>query len=95
MRDDGLRGGVLYFDGQFDDARLAIDLAKTAVDQGGTVLNYAAVEGVMHEAGIVTGVRARDAETGAEFEARARVVINATGVFADSIRHMAPRGNTT
>jgi glycerol-3-phosphate dehydrogenase len=77
---------VLYFDGQFDDARPAIDMAKTAVDQGGTVLNYCSVEGLLQEDDFVCGVRARDLETGTDYELRARCVVNATGVFADELR---------
>ena len=85
---DGLRGGVLYFDGQFDDARLAVDMAKTAVDQGATVLNYTGVTQLIHEHELVMGVVVRDAESGTEFELRARAVVNATGVFSDSVRRM-------
>ncbi len=85
---EGLRGGVLYFDGQFDDARLAIDMAKTAADQGATVLNYIGVTQLIHERELVTGVIAHDEESGADFELKAHVVINATGVFADSLRLM-------
>lgn len=85
---DGLRGGVLYFDGQFDDARLAVDMAKTATDQGATVLNYVRVTKLLHERELVTGVIASDEESGADFELRSRVVVNATGVFADSVRRM-------
>jgi len=85
---DGLRGGVLYFDGQFDDARLAVDMAKTAADQGATVLNYAGVTKLVHESDLITGVIAHDEESGTDFELGARVVINATGVFADALRLM-------
>ncbi len=84
----GLKGGVLYFDGQFDDARLAVTLLRTLVDHGGVALNAAAVTGLVKTAGHVTGVEVRDAETGATFTARGRVVINATGIFADSVRRM-------
>jgi glycerol-3-phosphate dehydrogenase len=85
---EGLNGGVKYFDGQFDDARLAINMAQTAVEQGGVVLNYVAVVGLMKEGELVTGVQARDAETGEEWEIPARVVINATGVWADHLRQL-------
>ena len=84
----GLSGGVLYHDGQFDDARLAINLAQTAAGLGAAVVNHCECAGFIKEAGRITGVRARDLETGDEFEVRARVVINATGVFVDSIRRM-------
>ena len=86
---DGLRGGVIYHDGQFDDARLLIDLAMTAVEQGGTLLNYVRVTGLLKgDDGFLTGVAARDEESGDALELRARVVVNATGVFTDSVRAM-------
>lgn len=85
---EGLRGGVLYHDGQFDDARLAIHLAQTAAEQGAVVLNYCKVEQLLKKDGAVSGVRARDAIGGAEWSIAAKVVINATGVFTDSILRM-------
>ncbi len=86
---DGLRGGVVYHDGQFDDARLLLDLAQTAADQGASLLNYCRVEGLEKDGeGYVTGVRAIEQETGVEFRPQARVVINATGVFTDELRRM-------
>ncbi len=88
LEPEGLDGGVIYYDGQFDDARLAINLAQTAADQGGVLLNYVEVVGLMHERGEVRGVLARDGEAGDEYEVRARVVINATGVFTDRVRQM-------
>lgn len=83
---DELTGGVVYHDGQFDDARLAVNLAQTAEALGAVVVNYCACVGLLKEGGQVAGVRARDAETGAEFEIRGRAVINATGVFVDQLR---------
>ena len=85
---EGLDGGVMYYDGQFDDARLAINMAKTAAEQGATLLNYATVTGLVKEDGVVTGVHARDEESGDTFTLQARVVINATGLFTDTIRAM-------
>lgn len=85
---EGLDGGVLYFDGQFDDARLAVALARTAVDLGAVVLNHTACVGLETNEGRVDGLRVRDEETGDETSVRARVVINATGVWADEIRRM-------
>jgi glycerol-3-phosphate dehydrogenase len=86
---DGLLGGTRYFDGQFDDARLAINLATTAAEQGATLVNYAAVFRMLKSAGgAAEGVLARDAETGEELEVRARVVVNATGPFADAVRKL-------
>src|SRR5580692_8973973 len=64
---DGLRGGVLYHDGQFDDARLAIELAKTAVGQGAVVLNYCRVDELLKENGRIVGVRAADTISGDEY----------------------------
>jgi len=84
----GLLGGVIYHDGQFDDARLAIAMARTAAEQGAVVLNYVQVVGLSKEAGGVVGVQARDVESGQEAEVRGRVVVNATGVFADGLRRM-------
>ncbi len=84
----GLRGGVLYQDDQFDDARLALGLAHTAAELGAVVINYAAVEGLLARDGRVAGVVVRDRETGAQFEVPARAVINATGVRADDLRRM-------
>ncbi|WP_022802334.1 glycerol-3-phosphate dehydrogenase/oxidase [Deinococcus ficus] len=88
LKPDGLRGGILYFDGQFDDARLAITLLRTFEDHGGVALNYAPVVGLIQEEGKVVGARFRDAETGHEHEVRARAVVNATGVWVDDIRRM-------
>ena len=85
---EGLRGGVLYHDGQFDDARLAVHLAMTAADNGGIVLNYMSVEGLMKANEIVCGVLAKDQLNGKEFEIKAKAVINATGIFSDSIAKM-------
>jgi glycerol-3-phosphate dehydrogenase len=87
---DGARltGGIRYFDGQFDDSRLAISLARTLDDLGGVEVNYCPVVRLLKESGRVRGVLARDAETGREFELRARVVVNATGVFTDAVRRM-------
>ena len=85
-RADGLRGGVLYWDGQFDDARLAVALARTAAARGALLLNHVEVLGLLHEGGRVRGVRARDRERGAELQVRARAVVNATGVWVDALR---------
>jgi glycerol-3-phosphate dehydrogenase len=85
---EGLRGGVVYHDGQFDDARLAVTLALTLHDLGGVPLNHIAVVGLLKRHGLVTGVVARDQETGEELPLEARVVLNATGVFADAVRRL-------
>ncbi len=88
LRPDGLRGGVIYQDAQFDDARLAVTLALTLADLGGVAVNYVSAVGLIKEGELVRGARVRDEETGAEAEVRARVVINATGIFADGLRRM-------
>lgn len=85
----GLKGGVIYHDGQFDDARLAISLALTLVDLGGVPLNHLPVTGIFREYGLVAGVLARERESGREYRIGGRVVINAAGPFIDGIRHMA------
>ncbi|HEX9945250.1 MAG TPA: glycerol-3-phosphate dehydrogenase/oxidase [Thermoanaerobaculia bacterium] len=84
----GLRGGILYQDAQFDDARLALTLARTLVDLGGVAVNYARATALIKEEAQVRGAMVRDEETGGEHEVRARVVINATGVFADGLRRL-------
>lgn len=82
----GLRGGVVYYDGQFDDSRLAVNLAQTIIDQGGIPLNYMKVNGLIKSSkGYVTGVKAVDQETKNEYDISARVVINATGIFTDDV----------
>ncbi|MCG8350205.1 MAG: glycerol-3-phosphate dehydrogenase/oxidase, partial [Chloroflexales bacterium] len=85
---NGLLGGVVYYDGQFDDSRLAITLLRTFLDNNGTALNYMRVTGLNKTNGRVSGVQAQDTETGAEYAIPARVVVNATGVYADEIRTM-------
>ncbi|MFT4075087.1 MAG: glycerol-3-phosphate dehydrogenase/oxidase [Asticcacaulis sp.] len=86
LRQAGLKGGVLYFDGQFDDSRLAITLMRTLEDQGGVALNAAPVTGLLKSFGKLKGVTFLDRETGRSHQALARVVINATGIFADQVR---------
>jgi len=84
------RGGLLFHDGQFDDAALALALARGAEARGALVLNYVAVTGLLHASAThgrqVAGARARDSETGETFEVAARCVINATGVWVDTLR---------
>ncbi|MBX3025047.1 glycerol-3-phosphate dehydrogenase/oxidase [bacterium] len=81
-----LIGGAMYHDAQFDDARLAFTLAQTAADHGAVLINYMPVIGLLKSGGAVSGVRARDAESGTTHELHGRVVINATGVFTDAVR---------
>jgi glycerol-3-phosphate dehydrogenase len=93
IKTDGLRGGVVYYDGQFDDSRLLINLVATAADQGATLLNYVRVVGVTKGPdGFVDGVVAVDQEDGRQWTITARAVINACGAFADSVRRMAEPG---
>src|SRR5438067_10098594 len=90
LKTEGLRGGAIYYDGQFDDARLLIHMVFTAFEQGAALLNYVQVTGVTKDSQeFVDGVVARDLETGEEFRASAKVVVNATGAFADTLRRTA------
>jgi len=84
----GLWGGVRYWDGQFDDARLAVLLARTAVSRGAVLLNHCAAEGLQHQAGRVSGVQVRCLETHSTWLLRSRCVVNATGVWVDAVRGM-------
>jgi glycerol-3-phosphate dehydrogenase len=90
IKTDGLRGGVVYYDGQFDDTRLLINLVETAADQGATLINYVRVVAITKGTdGFVSGVVAADQETGQQWTVGARVVVNATGAFSDSVRRLA------
>lgn len=89
----GLKGGVLYYDAQFDDTRLLIDLAVTAEKHGAAILNYAPVTSLTFEEGKIGGVQFRDIESGETFDVRSRVVINAAGIFSDTVRELA-QGDT-
>lgn len=81
-----LNGGVIYHDGQFDDSRLAINLAQTAEEHGASILNYCQCVGLIKEEDSVSGVEIREMESGEVFSVRAKTVINATGVFVDELR---------
>jgi glycerol-3-phosphate dehydrogenase len=83
-----LYGAVIYTDGQFDDARLAINLAQTAVENGATVLNYMSVTGLLKDNNKVTGVICKDSLSENIYQLKAKVVINATGVFVDDVMNM-------
>ncbi len=89
LQREGLRGGVLYHDGQFDDSRLLINLAQTAAEKGACVLNYAKVLRLTKNVeGMISGLVFREQESGDEHELSARCVINATGPFADELRRL-------
>ncbi len=89
LEQTGLRGGVLYHDGQFDDSRLLIDLAQTAETHGAVLLNYARVTKLNRDdAGFINGVSFCDEETGTAHTIRATCVINATGAFSDTVRQL-------
>jgi glycerol-3-phosphate dehydrogenase len=83
---EGLKGSIVYYDGQFDDARLALALARTAEDHDAIVLNYASFLQPIKENDRIIGAVVQDVETGRTQEVRAKVVINATGIFVDEVR---------
>jgi glycerol-3-phosphate dehydrogenase len=95
LQPDGLRGGILYHDGQFDDARYAIALLRTFQDLGGTAINYVEAIGLLRRGGKAIGIQARDREDGAAFDLQAKVLINACGVGTEDILAMdgAQRGS--
>jgi len=89
LSEKDLSGGVIYYDGQFDDARLAVNLAQTMVENKGTAINYFKVVGLLKSSeGMVTGLKAKDEESGKTYDIKAKVVVNATGVFVDDILKM-------
>ncbi|WP_121809935.1 glycerol-3-phosphate dehydrogenase/oxidase [Mucilaginibacter kameinonensis] len=89
IQEKGLHGGVVYHDGQFDDSRLAINLAQTAIEQGATLLNYFKVSGLIKDTdGKIAGVKTTDIESNTNYELKAKTVINATGVFVDDVLKM-------
>ena len=81
-----LKGGVKYWDGQFDDARLALALARTAAAKGALLVNYCAATGLIHEDGKAVGLHVKDVETGKAYDIKAKAIINATGVWVDQFR---------
>ena len=89
LKSESLYGGVIYHDGQFDDSRLAINVAQSCVENGGCVANYVKATGLLKDGkGKIVGVKATDLETGKNLDIKAKVVVNATGVFVDSIMQM-------
>ncbi len=93
IRPESLTGGIEYFDGQFDDARMAVNLAQTCAEQGGVVLNYCRVTGLIKENDRVCGVQVTDTEHNQNYTVQSKTVINATGVFVDDVLQMdMPKG---
>ena len=88
LKSENVKGGIQYFDGQFDDSRLAIDIAATAVHYGATVLNYAKVFGFKKKEGKIVSVDVRDELNNVEYNLRSKSFINATGVFTDTVMQM-------
>lgn len=88
VKKNGLRGGVIYHDGQFDDSRMAISLAQTAENQGASLINYMAVTDLIKSNGMISGIKTCDQITGRTYNIEAKVVVNATGVFSDHIIQM-------
>ena len=101
VRPDGLLGGVQYWDGQFNDARLALALARSASAQGALLINYCAASGLLYEDGRVSGLSLTDCESGRQHNVQALCVVNATGVWVDELRqqdgkaHPRPDGRPT
>lgn len=88
LKRDGLKAAVIYYDGQFDDSRMAISLALTAQAQGAAVINHVEVTALTKAEGRICGARARDRLSGEDLDIRARAVINAAGPFVDQLRQM-------
>lgn len=94
IKKEDLKGGVLYYDGQFDDSRLAINLAQTIIEKEGEAINYMKVTGLLkNEAGTITGVQLLEQEDNEVMEVQAKAVVNATGVFVDDILQMDKPGS--
>lgn len=89
VRTEGLKGGVVYHDGQFDDSRLAINLAQSCVENGGCPINRMEVNGIIHgSGGVANGVKVKDLMSGQEYEVKAKAVINAAGIFVDHVMEL-------
>ena len=88
IKHNKLVGGMMYYDGQFDDSRLAVNLMQTATEYGATLVNYVKVTSVQKKFAKVAGVTVKDEFTGEEFSLRGKAVINATGIFVDQILEM-------
>jgi glycerol-3-phosphate dehydrogenase len=94
IKQEGLKGGVVYHDGQFDDARLALSVAMTCDEMGGCLLNYMRVISLLKsDSGQISGIKVRDEFNRKKYEINAKMVVNATGVFADKILQMDQPGS--
>ena len=82
---EGLKGGIQYFDGQFDDGRMCIDLVRTIINHGGHCVNYCECSEFIKEDGQIVGAKITDCESGASYQIKAKNVVNATGVFANKL----------
>ncbi len=88
LKKENLRGGVVYYDGQFDDARMNIGIAITASDEGAAVANHVEVIGLLKTNKKLSGAKLRDTLTNEEWEVRAKVIVNAAGPFGDAVRKL-------
>ncbi len=88
IKEKGLKGSISYYDGKFDDARLAVNIAQTAIEQGATLINYMKVTNLLKEDNKVIGIETEDNLTHEKFNIKGKVIINATGVFVDEILQM-------
>ncbi len=88
LKKEGLKGGVIYYDGQFNDSRMNVSLALTASEHGAVIVNYVEVQSLIKKANKIVGARVEDKETGEKFTIKAKVVINASGAFCDAIRKL-------
>jgi glycerol-3-phosphate dehydrogenase len=92
LRRQGLRGAALYYDCWTDDARLTLETALGAREEGAVIANYIELDGFIKEAGRIVGASLRDCLAGTRFEIRARCVVNASGPWADHVRHLDDAG---
>lgn len=88
LREEGLRGGVVYYDGQFDDARMNVAIALSAAERGAVIATHAEVVALHHEGGRVAGARVVDRLGGGAIDVAARTVVNAAGPFVDGVRRL-------
>lgn len=88
LKVEGLRGGILFYDAQFDDTRLSMALARSCHYRGGVLLNYTKVTSLLKSKNLVTGATAVDQLTGTQLEIEARVIVNCTGAFSDQVRSL-------